>query len=317
MALLVTGGAGYIGSHTCVELLSRGEDIVVMDNFFNSDTKTPDAVKSITGKDFRIYEADMLDMPAVDQIFAENDIEQVIHCAGYKCVAESIGRPLMYYSNNLRGTFNILETMKKYGCTKFIFSSSATIYGIRHDSRITEGFPMEATNPYSSTKMVIENLIYEMHKSSKAWTMITLRYYQPMGAHSSGLIGNRTLLSDRDGLAMIVGSDYPPCDESCVGDYIHVVDLAKAHAAAVKKAREMNGGYRAYNLGIGRGCSAKELAEIFAGISGISVDAAEESADVFLDTSLAESDLGWKTELSLEDMCRDAWNFVQKNKHTG
>ncbi len=314
MALLVTGGAGYIGSHTCVELLNSGEEIVVMDNFFNSDVSAPDAVKSITGKDFRIYEADMLDMPAIDKIFSENDIEQVIHCAGYKCATESINKPLMYYSNNLRGTFNVLETMKKYGCTKFIFSSSATVYGVRHDSRITESFPMAAVNPYASTKMVIENLIYEIHKSNKAWTMISLRYYQPLGAHASGLIGNKTLLGDLKGIAEIVGNDYPPCDGSCVGDYIHVVDLAKAHAAAVNKAREMNGGYRAYNLGIGRGCSDAELAEVFRKVSGISVTAADDNADVFLDPSLAEKELDWKAELSLEDMCRDSWNYVQKHK---
>lgn len=314
MALLITGGAGYIGSHTCVELLNNGEDIIVTDNFFNSDPSALDAVKRITGKDFKIYEADMLDITSVDKIFDENEIEQVIHCAGYKCATESIKKPLVYYSNNLRSTFNVLETMKKYGCTKFIFSSSATVYGVRHDSRITENFPMAAVNPYASTKMVIENLIYEMHKASKVWTTITLRYYQPVGAHSSGLIGNRTLLGDLSGLAEIVGNDYPPCDESCVGDYVHVVDLARAHALAVKKAREMDGGYRAYNLGLGRGCSDNDLAEIFSKISGKEVSADSDSADVFLNPALAEKELGWKAELSLEDMCRDAWNYVQKNK---
>lgn len=314
MALLITGGAGYIGSHICVELLERGEEVILTDNFFNSNTETLDALRTITGKDFKFYEADMLDMPALDKIFAENEIEQVIHCAGYKCATESIKKPLMYYSNNLRGTFNLLETMKKYGCTKFIFSSSATVYGVRHDSRITESFPMAAVNPYATTKMVIENLIYEMHKSAKVWTMISLRYYQPLGAHSSGLIGNKTLLGDLEGLAEIVGNDYPPCDESCVGDYVHVTDLAKAHAAAVKKAREMDGGYRAYNLGLGRGCSDTELAEIFKKVSGKTVEAANDSADVFLEPALAEKELDWKAELSLEDMCRDAWNFVQKHK---
>ena len=306
MALLITGGAGYIGSHIAVELLNRGEDVIITDNFFDSDPGALDAVKEITGKDFKIYEADI--------IFDENEIEQVIHCAGYKSASESVKKPLMYYSNNLRGTFNILETMKKYGCTKFIFSSSAAIYGIRHDSRITEGFPMTAVNPYASTKTVIENLIFEMHKSSKAWTMISLRYYQPLGAHNSGLIGNKNLLGELDGLARIIGSDFPPCDESCVKEYIHVVDLARAYAAAVEKAREMNGGYRAYNLGIGRGCSDKELAEIFKKVSGIEIEADEDSTDVFLDTTLAERELNWKPMLTLEDMCRDSWSFIQKNK---
>ncbi len=314
MALLITGGAGYIGSHICVELLEHGEEVIVTDNFFNSGTETLDAVKRITGKDFKIYEADMLDMPAVDKIFDENEIELVIHCAGYKSAAESVHNPLMYYSNNLRGTFNVLETMKKYGCTKFIFSSSAAIYGVRRDSRITESFPMSAINPYASTKMIIENLIYEMHKSSKAWTMISLRCYQPLGAHSSGLIGNDTLLGNLSGLAKVIGSDYPPCDESCVGDYIHVTDLAKAYSAAVKKAREMDGGYRAYNLGLGRSCSDRELADIFEKVSGIAIEAAEDSSDVFLNTALAEKELNWKPEKSLEDMCRDSWNFVQTHK---
>ena len=314
MALLITGGAGYIGAHTCVELLNSGEDIIVTDNFFNSAPSVLDAVRQITGKDFKTYEADLLDISSVDRIFDENEIEQVIHCAGYKCATESIKKPLMYYSNNLRSTFNVLEAMKKYGCTKFIFSSSATVYGVRHDSRITENFPMAAVNPYATTKMVIENLIYEISKASKAWTLISLRYYQPVGAHSSGLIGNRTLLGELHGLAEIVGNDHPPCDESCVGDYVHVVDLARAHALAVRKAREMNGGYRAYNLGLGRGCSDRDLAEIFRKVSGKEIADADDSADVFLDTSLAEKELGWKAELGLEEMCRDAWSFVQKNK---
>ena len=178
MAILVTGGAGFIGSHTCVELLNAGEDIVVMDNFYNSNSRALDGIRKITGKDFKFYEDDMLDIAAVDQIFAENDIEQVIHFAGYKCVPESVQKPLMYYSNNLRGTFNILETMKKYGCTKFVFSSSATVYGIPATVPVKEDFPLSAINPYGSTKLIIENLCREMYAADNTWTMILLRYFK-------------------------------------------------------------------------------------------------------------------------------------------
>ena len=187
MAILVTGGAGFIGSHTCVELLNAGEDIVVMDNFYNSNSRALDGIRKITGKDFKFYEDDMLDIAAVDQIFAENDIEQVIHFAGYKCVPESVQKPLMYYSNNLRGTFNILETMKKYGCTKFVFSSSATVYGIPATVPVKEDFPLSAINPYGSTKLIIENLCREMYAADNTWTMILLRYFNPVGAHESTL----------------------------------------------------------------------------------------------------------------------------------
>ena len=225
MAILVTGGAGFIGSHTCVELLNAGEDIVVMDNFYNSNSRALDGIRKITGKDFKFYEDDMLDIAAVDQIFAENDIEQVIHFAGYKCVPESVQKPLMYYSNNLRGTFNILETMKKYGCTKFVFSSSATVYGIPATVPVKEDFPLSAINPYGSTKLIIENLCREMYAADNTWTMILLRYFNPVGAHESGLIGEdpngipnnlMPIVLDkatgkRDVLA-VAGNDYPTPD---------------------------------------------------------------------------------------------------------
>ena len=254
MAILVTGGAGFIGSHTCVELLNAGEEIVVMDNFYNSNSKALDGIRKITGKDFRFYEADMLDIAEVDRIFAENDIEQVIHFAGYKCVPESVKKPLMYYSNNLRGTFNILETMKKYGCTKFVFSSSATVYGIPATVPVKEDFPLSAINPYGSTKLIIENLCREMSAADPTWTMILLRYFNPVGAHESGLIGEdpngipnnlMPIVLDkatgkRDVLA-VAGNDYPTPDGTCVRDYIHVVDLAKGHVAAVRKARTITG----------------------------------------------------------------------------
>ena len=328
MAILVTGGAGFIGSHTCVELLEAGEEIVVMDNFYNSNSRALDGIREITGKDFRFYEADMLDIAAVDKIFSENDIEQVIHFAGYKCVPESTQKPLMYYSNNLRGTFNILEVMKKYGCTKFVFSSSATVYGIPASVPVSEDFPLSAINPYGSTKLIIENLCREMYAADNTWTMILLRYFNPVGAHRSVKIGEdpngipnnlMPIVLDkaagkRDVLA-VAGNDYPTPDGSCVRDYIHVVDLAKGHVAAVRKARAMNGGCPAYNLGTGKGYSVIEILDTFERVNGVDLGYTigprrpGDAASTYSDPSLAEKELGWKAQLGIEDMCRDAWNF--------
>lgn len=330
MAVLVSGGAGFIGSHTCVELLNAGEDIVVFDNFYNSNPKVLDGISEITGKQFRFYEADMLEMASIDEIFAENDIEQVIHFAGYKCVPESVKHPLKYYSNNLRGTFNILETMRKYGCTKFIFSSSATVYGIPETVPVKEDFPLSAINPYGSTKLIIENLCREMYTANNAWTFILLRYFNPVGAHKSGLIGEdpngkpnnlmplvlEKAMGKRDVL-QVTGDDYPTPDGSCVRDYIHVVDLAKGHVAAVKKARGLENGCPAYNLGTGRGYSVKEILDTFQRVNNIDLGYTigprrpGDAAECFSDPSLAEKELGWKAELGIEDMCRDAWNFVR------
>lgn len=328
MAILVTGGAGFIGSHTCVELLNAGEEIVVMDNFYNSNTRALDGIKEITGKDFKFYEDDMLDMPAIDRIFADNDIEQVIHFAGYKCVPESVEKPLVYYSNNLRGTFNILETMKKYGCTKFVFSSSATVYGIPESVPVKEDFSLSAINPYGSTKLIIENLCREMYAADSSWTMILLRYFNPVGAHKSGKIGEdpngipnnlMPIVLDKAAgkreVLQVAGNDYPTPDGSCVRDYIHVVDLAKGHVAAVRKARSMNGGCPAYNLGTGKGYSVIEILDAFQKVNGIDLGytigprRAGDAATTYSDPSLAEKELGWKAELGIEDMCKDAWNF--------
>ena len=273
MAILVTGGAGFIGSHTCVELLNAGEDIVVMDNFYNSNSRALDGIRKITGKDFKFYEDDMLDIAAVDQIFAEKDIEQVIHFAGYKCVPESVQKPLMYYSNNLRGTFNILETMKKYGCTKFVFSSSATVYGIPATVPVKEDFPLSAIMPIVLDKAT----------------------------------GKRDVLA-------VAGNDYPTPDGTCVRDYIHVVDLAKGHVAAVRKARQITG-VPAYNLGTGHGYSVLDILNTFQRVNNIDLGYTigprrpGDAATTYADPSLAEKELGWKAEKTLDEMCRDAWNF--------
>ena len=327
MAILVTGGAGFIGSHTCVELLNAGEEIVVMDNFYNSNAKALDGIREITGKDFKFYEADMLDMASVDRIFADNDIEAVIHFAGYKCVPESVKKPLMYYSNNLRGTFNILECMKKYGCTRFVFSSSATVYGIPETVPVREDFPLNAINPYGSTKLIIENLCREMAAASDKWSMILLRYFNPVGAHESGKIGEDPngipnnlmpiVLDKATGkreVLSVAGNDYPTPDGTCVRDYIHVVDLAKGHVAAIKKARTSNGAL-AYNLGTGNGFSVLEILDTFQRVNDIDLGYTigdrrpGDAAATYADPALAEKELGWKAEKTLEEMCRDAWNF--------
>ena len=334
MDILISGGAGFIGSHTCVELLNAGEDIVVFDNFYNSNTKAIDGIRKITGKSFKFYEADMLEMASLDEIYDENDIEQVIHFAGYKCVPESVSHPLKYYSNNLRGTFNLLETMRKYGCTKFIFSSSATVYGIPETVPVREDFPLSAINPYGSTKLIIENLCREMYTANNAWTFILLRYFNPVGAHKSGLIGedpngvpNNLMpivldkaMGKRDVL-QVTGDDYPTPDGSCVRDYINVVDLAKGHVAAVKKARALESGCPAYNLGTGHGYSVKEILDTFQRVNNVDLGYTigprrpGDAAACYCDPALAEKELGWKAELGIEDMCRDAWNFVQvRNK---
>ena len=331
MAILVTGGAGFIGSHTCVELLNAGEDIVVMDNFYNSNSRALDGIRKITGKDFKFYEDDMLDIAAVDQIFAENDIEQVIHFAGYKCVPESVQKPLMYYSNNLRGTFNILETMKKYGCTKFVFSSSATVYGIPATVPVKEDFPLSAINPYGSTKLIIENLCREMYAADNTWTMILLRYFNPVGAHESGLIGedpngipnnlmpyiSQVAIGRREKLS-VFGNDYDTHDGTGVRDYIHVVDLAKGHLAALKYAQNENGCVE-INLGTGIGYSVLDIVHAFEKANNIEIPyviTERRPGDIdasFADAHLAAELLHWHTEKTLEDMCRDTWRWQQMN----
>ena len=332
MAILVTGGAGFIGSHTCVELLNAGEDIVVMDNFYNSNSRALDGIRKITGKDFKFYEDDMLDIAAVDQIFAENDIEQVIHFAGYKCVPESVQKPLMYYSNNLRGTFNILETMKKYGCTKFVFSSSATVYGIPATVPVKEDFPLSAINPYGSTKLIIENLCREMYAADNTWTMILLRYFNPVGAHESGLIGEdpngipnnlMPIVLDkatgkRDVLA-VAGNDYPTPDGTCVRDYIHVSDLADAHIAALKYLDRDERKYDVFNVGTGEGTSVRQIVDEVKKVTGLPFKEtvmgrrAGDPPHLIGSPERINTEMGWHAKYDVEDIVESAWNAWQAN----
>ena len=334
MAILVTGGAGFIGSHTCVELLNAGEEIIIMDNFYNSKPKALDGIREITAKDFKFYEADMLDIEAVDKIFRENNIEQVIHFAGYKCVPESVENPLKYYKNNVFGTVNILDTMKKYNCKNFVFSSSATVYGIPESVPVKEDFPLSAINPYGSTKLIIENLCREIYTADNKWNIILLRYFNPVGAHKSGKIGEdpngipNNLMpivldkaAGKRNILEVAGNDYPTPDGSCIRDYIHVVDLAKGHVAAIKKIRSMNGGCPAYNLGTGNGYSVFEILDTFQRVNNIDLGYTignrrpGDAAATYSDPSLAEKELGWKAELGIEEMCRDAWNFRVKQQN--
>ena len=332
MAILVTGGAGYIGSHTCIELLKAGEDIVVMDNFYNSKPKAVQLIKEISGKDFKFYEADMCNISDMEKIFSENEIEAVIHFAGYKAVAESVREPLMYYRNNLGGTFNLLETMKKYGCKKLIFSSSATVYGIPETVPVDESFPLSAINPYGNTKLIIEDMCRDICHADSDWSIALLRYFNPIGAHESGKIGEDpngipnnlmpiiiNVATGKQEKLTVFGNDYPTPDGTCVRDYIHVVDLALGHIAALKSVREKKGAIP-YNLGTGKGYSVLEILNAFMKVNDVDIPYViggrrpGDAAECYSVPDKAAKELGWKAERNLEQMCRDSWNFVVKSR---
>ena len=282
-------------------------------------------------EDFKFYEADMLEMSSIVKIFEENDIEQVIHFAGYKCVPESVKHPLKYYSNNLRGTFNILETMKKYGVTKFVFSSSATVYGFPEKVPVKEDFPLSAINPYGSTKLIIENLCREMYEADNTWTFILLRYFNPVGAHESGIIGEdpkgipnnlcpyitQVAVGKREYLG-VFGNDYDTPDGTGVRDYIHVVDLAKGHVLAVNKLAE-NPGLLILNLGTGRGYSVLDMVKAFEKVTGkpipykIMPRRPGDIDECYADPTLAEKVLGFKATKTIDDMVRDAMRWQEQN----
>lgn len=331
MAILVTGGAGYIGSHTCIELLNAGEDIVVMDNFYNSKPRAIEQIKEISGRDFPFYEADMCNDAEMEKIFAENDIEAVIHFAGYKAVGESVREPLMYFTNNLGGTFTLLNTMKKHGCKKLIFSSSATVYGIPETVPVKEDFPLSAINPYGRTKLMIEDMCRDLCASDSEWSVALLRYFNPIGAHESGKIGEDpngipnnlmpiilNVARGKQERLKVFGNDYPTPDGTCVRDYIHVVDLAKGHLAAVKSVREKKGAIP-YNLGTGNGYSVLEIIHTFEKVNALTIPfdiverRAGDAAECYSVPEKAEKELGWRAERGLEQMCRDAWNYAKNN----
>ncbi|MBO4622872.1 MAG: UDP-glucose 4-epimerase GalE [Bacilli bacterium] len=334
--ILVTGGLGYIGSHTIVELLNNGYDVVVLDNLSNTSIDVKDKIKKITGKDFKVYIGDILDKELENKIFKENKIDAVIHFAGLKAVGESSVIPLEYYKNNVEGTLHLLEVMKANNCKSLVFSSSATVYGAQDIQPLKESAPLQdPTNPYGRTKRMIEDILKDLYKSDNSWNIILLRYFNPIGAHQSGLIGEKpngipnnlmpyitqTAIGVRDHLN-VFGNDYKTHDGTGVRDYIHVVDLARGHVLALNKInkdkKESKGNLDIYNLGTGVGYSVLDIVNTFKKVNNIDVPyviAPRRAGDIdccYADPTKAYKELGFKCEKNLSDMCKDSWNF-QKN----
>ena len=334
MAILLPGGAGYIGSHTAVELLNSGKEIVIIDNFSNSKPEVLDKIKTITGKDFKFYEMDYKDKEALDKVFSENNIEAVINFAGYKAVGESVQKPIEYYENNIGGCLAVLDVMRKHNCKKFIFSSSATVYGDPEVIPITEECKVGGTtNPYGTTKLFIEQILKDVYASDNTMDICILRYFNPVGAHSSGLIGEEPQGIPNNLMPYVVrvaagilpelsvfGNDYDTPDGTGVRDYIHVVDLAKGHVKALEKLDKENEGLYIYNLGTGTGYSVLDMVKAFEESTGKAVKykiAPRRPGDIatcYADPAKARRELGWTAQKSLEDMCKDSWNFIEKNK---
>lgn len=332
MAVLVTGGAGYIGSHTCVELLKAGMDIVVLDNFYNSHRNALSRIAEITGKKFAFYECDIRDEQGLSSIFENENIDVVIHFAGLKAVGESCAIPLAYYDNNVGGTVTLCRVMAKYGCKKIVFSSSATVYGMNNPSPLKETMPSGGTtNPYGTTKYMIEQILTDVYKSDNEWSVALLRYFNPIGAHESGLIGenpngipnnlmpyiSQVAIGKLDKLR-VFGNDYDTHDGTGVRDYIHVVDLAIGHIKAVEHVLK-NNSLDIYNLGTGTGYSVLDIVNAFQKVNDIEIPyeiTARRPGDVavcYSDPTKAAQELGWKAEKNLEDMCRDTWRWQKKN----
>ena len=330
MKILVTGGAGYIGSHTMVELLNDGYEVVCIDNFCNSKPDVLEKVKEITGKEFKFYEGDVCDKVVLEQIFDENKIDAVIHFAGLKAVGESVSVPIKYYRNNIDSTLSLLEVMTKYNCKKIVFSSSATVYGKPESLPIKEDFPLSTTNPYGATKLMIEGILKDVYVSDNNWSIAVLRYFNPIGAHKSGLIGEdpngipnnlmpyivKVATKEYDHLN-VFGNDYDTVDGTGVRDYIHVVDLARGHVKAIEKI-DKDKGIDFYNLGTGNGFSVLELVNAFVKVNEVDVPYEKKErrpGDIdacYADPSYAKEKLNWKAEKNIDDMCRDAYNFVNK-----
>ena len=332
MKILVTGGAGYIGSHTCVELLNSGYEVVVMDNLYNASAKALDRVQQITGKTLTFYEADMLDQPAMDKIFEAEKPDAVIHFAGYKAVGESVVKPIEYYHNNMTGTLLLCDTMRKHGVKNIIFSSSATVYGDPLEIPITEECPKgQCTNPYGWTKSMLEQVLTDIQKADPEWNVMLLRYFNPIGAHKSGTIGENpngipnNLMPYITQVAVgklkelgVFGNDYDTPDGTGVRDYIHVVDLAKGHVKALKKIEE-NPGLAIYNLGTGKGYSVLDIVKNFEAATGVKIPyaikprRAGDIATCYCDASKAAKELGWTAENGIREMCEDSWRWQSNN----
>lgn len=332
MNVLVTGGTGYIGSHTAVELLNSGYNVIIIDNLSNSKKEVVHFIEKITNKEVKFYENDVCDKEALRKIFNENNIDAVIHFAGYKAVGESVLKPLMYYRNNIDSTLSLLEVMNEFNCKKIVFSSSATVYGKPLKLPIKEDFPLSTTNPYGSTKLMIENILRDLYTSDNNWAISILRYFNPIGAHESGLIGEnpngipnnlmpyiiKVATKELDCLG-VFGNDYDTIDGTGVRDYIHVVDLAKGHVKAIEKVLKDNG-CDAYNLGTGNGYSVLQLVNTFMKVNNVVVKyeiKERRLGDIdscYADPSYAYEKLGWKATKDINQMCLDAYNFVNKKK---
>ena len=327
MAILVIGGAGYIGSHTVVELLNENKEVIVVDNFSNSKPEMLDKIKKITNKDFKFYELDYSNKEKMDKVFAENKIDSVIHFAGYKAVGESVEKPIEYYTNNVSGTLNLLDVMRKHNVKTIIFSSSATVYGDPEVVPLTEMCKIGGTtNPYGSSKLFIEQILKDVYKSDNTWDVCILRYFNPIGSHESGIIGEepqgrpnnlmpyivRVASGELEELS-IFGNDYNTPDGTGVRDYIHVVDLAKGHIKALEKLEKEKSGIYIYNLGTGKGYSVLDMVHAFEKTTGqkikykITERRAGDIATCYADATKAKEELNWVAEKTLEDMCRDSW----------
>lgn len=332
MNILVTGGAGYIGSHTCVELLNAGYEVVVVDNLYNSSEKALDRVQQITGKTLKFYEADILDRDAMNKIFDENKIDAVIHFAGLKAVGESVAKPIEYYHNNMTGTLVLCDVMRNHGCKNIIFSSSATVYGDPAMIPITEDCPKgQPTNPYGWTKSMLEQVLTDIHTSDPEWNVVLLRYFNPIGAHKSGMIGEdpkgipNNLLPYVAQVAIgkleclgVFGDDYDTPDGTGVRDYIHVVDLAAGHVKAVEKLADKEG-VSIYNLGTGNGYSVLQVVHAFEKACGHPIKYAIKDrrpgdiATCYCAPEKAKKELGWEAQYGIEDMCADSWRWQSNN----
>jgi UDP-glucose 4-epimerase len=331
MKILVTGGAGYIGSHTCVLLLEAGYEITVLDNFSNASEESIRRVETITGKEIKVVEGDIRDKVCLREIFSSVKIDAVIHFAGLKAVGESVEQPLRYYDNNVYGTICLCEVMAEYGCKSIVFSSSATVYGDPHTVPIKEDFPLSATNPYGRSKLMVEEILRDLSCSDPAWKIVLLRYFNPVGAHESGMIGEdpngipnnlmpfiaQTAVGKREKLS-VFGDDYDTPDGTGVRDYIHVVDLAGGHLKALEKIGQIEG-VLTVNLGTGQGYSVLDMVKAFEKASGRKVPyviAPRRSGDVaqcYADPAYAKAVLGWEAQRGIEQMCEDSWRWQSRN----
>lgn len=331
MSILITGGAGYIGCHTCLELLEAGHDIVVLDSFANSQPESLQRVMEITGKEFPVFNVNLLDTDAVNRVFTEHAIDAVIHFAGFKAVGESVAKPLMYYHNNLLGTINLCEVMQQHGVKRMVFSSSATVYGLQEKMPLTEDLPVAAINPYGQTKVMLEQILTDVYASDNTWSITLLRYFNPVGAHQSGRIGENpngipnNLVPYITQVAVgklpqlsVYGNDYPTEDGTCIRDYIHVMDLANGHVKALEHALSTTG-VDIYNLGCGIGYSVLDVIHAFEEASGVKVPyqivgrRAGDAAVSYSDASKAKAELGWQASRSLLEMCADSWRWQSQN----